>query len=156
MQLHGSDINRTAITWCDASLDFAEFGTNRLAPPARYRQHSFDLIYAFSVFTHLPETLQKEWMHEMHRILKPGGHLIMTAHGDYYLPQIPETQREEYKLGKLVVTGDQSAGLNTCAAYHPEHYVRNVLAKGSGFKVIDFFPQGALGNPYQDAYLLQV
>jgi SAM-dependent methyltransferase len=155
VQLHGSDINRMAIAWCDMNFNFAEFGTNRLEPPTRYKQYSFDLIYAFSVFTHLPEPLQMAWMREMYRLLKPGGHLIMTVHGDYYLSQIPQNQREDYDRGKLVVTGDKSAGMNACAAYHPEPYVRRELAKDSGFRVIDFFPQGALGNPYQDAYLLQ-
>lgn len=155
VRLHGSDINRTAIAWCDENFNFAEFGTNGLAPPTRYRPNSFDLIYAFSVFTHLTESLQMAWIREMHRILKPEGHLILTVHGDYYLPEIPKSKNYDYKQGKLVVTGDQSVGLNACAAYHPQPYVRNVLAKEAGFKVIDFIPQGALGNPYQDAYLLQ-
>ena len=155
VHLHGSDINRSAITWCDENLDFAEFGTNRLAPPTRYRPGSFGLIYAFSVFSHLTEPLQSAWIREMHRILKTGGYLLMTVHGDYYLEEIPEAQRADYKQGKLVVKGDKSAGRNACAAYHPEQYVRNVLAREAGFEVIDFIPQGGLGNPYQDAYLLQ-
>ena len=58
VRIHGTDSNPDAIAWCDQHLDFAEFGTNRLEPPTRYRQHSFDCIYAFSVFTHLPEALQ--------------------------------------------------------------------------------------------------
>jgi SAM-dependent methyltransferase len=155
VQLHGSDINRAAIAWCDRNLKYAKFGTNRLAPPSRYRPHSFDLILLFSVFTHLTQRLQKAWMREMRRILKPQGYLIISVHGDHYLPHLPAAQQAEYRQGRLVVIGGGKAGLNACGAFHPERYVRDVLAKEADFKVIDFFPQGALGNPLQDAYLLQ-
>ena len=40
-----------------------------------------------------------------------------------------------------------------CGAYHPEIYVRERLARG--FQVVEFVPEGAAGNPYQDAYLLR-
>jgi SAM-dependent methyltransferase len=153
VRLHGTDCNQAAIVWCDENLNFAEFGTNRLEPPTRYRRHSFDLIYAFSVFTHLTESLQATWMHEMRRILKPLGLLIITVHGDYYLQHIPLSEQAGYQRGALVVTGEEAVGQNQCLAYHPEPYVRNILAKD--FEVVDFFPEGALGNPRQDAYLLR-
>lgn len=153
VRLHGTDSNPAAIAWCDQHLDFAEFGTNRLGPPTRYRPHSFDLIYAFSVFTHLPEALQVAWMREMRRILKPGGWLIITLHGDHYLPHINVAARPQYQRGELVVLGEEVVGQNNCAAFHPEIYVRNVLAKD--FDIVDFVPEGALGNPRQDAWLLR-
>ena len=34
----------------------------RLEPPLRYRGQAFDLVYAYSVFTHLTEPLQHSWM----------------------------------------------------------------------------------------------
>lgn len=153
VRIHGTDSNPAAIAWCDQHLDFAEFGTNRLEPPTRYRQHSFDCIYAFSVFTHLPEALQLAWMRELRRILKPGGHLIITVHGDHYVPQIGVASQAKYQRGELVVLGEEAAGQNHCAAFHPQTYVRNVLARE--FEVLDFIPEGALGNPKQDAYLLR-
>ncbi len=154
VMLHGSDCNANAIRWCDENLDFAEFSSNLIEPPTRYRKHSFDLIYAFSVFSHLTEQLQTLWIQELHRILKPNGYLIISVHGDYYLPQITEQEREAYNQGNLVVTGANHVGLNVCSAFHPESYVRNVMA-GDYFRVCDFCPEGALGNPKQDVYLLQ-
>jgi SAM-dependent methyltransferase len=153
LRIHGTDSNPAAIAWCDQHLDFAEFGTNRLEPPTRYRPNSFDCIYAFSVFTHLPEALQLAWMRELRRILKPGGHLIITVHGDHYLPHIAVASRAQYQRGELVVLGEEAVGQNHCAAFHPQPYVRNVLARE--FEVLDFIPEGALGNPKQDVYLLK-
>ena len=103
VNLHGSDYNSSAIRWCDENLNFAEFNTNMLEPPTRYRAHSFDLIYAFSVFTHLTEPLQIPWIRELHRILKPNGYLIITVHGDIYLDKIPEAEREKYQIGRAHV-----------------------------------------------------
>jgi len=153
VNVHGTDCNQHAIVWCDEHLNFAEFGTNQLEPRTRYREHCFDLVYAFSVFTHLTESLQSPWMQELRRILKPEGLLIVTVHGDQYFPQIPASEQPRYQRGELIVTGREAAGDNLCAAYHPEAYVRNVLAKD--FDVIECRPQGALGNPLQDAYLLR-
>jgi SAM-dependent methyltransferase len=153
VNLHGTDCNQHAIVWCDEHLNFAEFGTNQLEPRTRYREHCFDLVYAFSVFTHLTESLQSRWMQELRRILKPEGLLIVTVHGDHYFPQIPASEQPRYQRGELIVTGQVAAGQNLCSAFHPEAYVRNVLAKD--FDVIECRPQGAVGNPLQDVYLLR-
>lgn len=155
VNVHGTDCNQRAIVWCDEHLNFAEFGTNQLEPPTRYREHCFDLVYAFSIFTHLTESLQSRWMQELRRILKPEGLLIVTVSGsgNYNFPELPASEQQRYHRGELIVTGQEAAGQNWCAAFHPEVYVRNALAKD--FDVIECRPQGALGNPLQDVYLLR-
>lgn len=40
---------------------------------------TFDLVYAYSVFTHLPEATSLFWVAELGRVLKPGGRLIVTV-----------------------------------------------------------------------------
>ncbi len=154
-QLHGTDISRKGIAWADRYLNFAEFGTNKLKPPTRYRPDSFDFIYAFSVFTHLSNDLQKSWMKELHRILRPKGYLLITVHGTHYRDKIPDELKGEFDKGKLVVTGIRQNGSNHCAAFHPEHYVREHMAKESGFDILQHAHRGALGNPEQDVYLMQ-
>ena len=154
-RLHGTDISRKGIAWADRHLNFAEFGSNKLNPPARYRPDSFDFIYAFSVFTHLSHDLQKAWMGEMHRILKPDGYLLISVHGEHYRDKVPEELVEEFDKGKLVVSGVRQNGSNHCAAFHPEHYVRQHMASEQGFKILQYEPRGALGNPEQDVYLMQ-
>jgi Methyltransferase domain. len=80
-KVYGTDYNRKLIDWCRQCLPFAEFETNELSPPLAYRDAQFDFIYAFSVFTHLTESLQQGWLAELSRVLKPGGHLFLTTQG---------------------------------------------------------------------------
>ncbi len=41
----------------------------------------FDVIYAFSFFTHMPRATWTRWLEALGRHLLPGGVLLMTAHG---------------------------------------------------------------------------
>ena len=40
---------------------------------------SFDLIYSYSVFSHLAEEIHLRWLAEFHRLLRPGGLLVATT-----------------------------------------------------------------------------
>ena len=151
-QLHGCDRDATAVRWCRRHLPPAAFAVNAIEPPLPYRDGQFALIYALSVFTHLPARLQQEWMRELRRVLAPGGHLLVSVHGAAYRDGLPEDERREFLAGRLVVR-DGPAGSNLCAAYHPEPYVREVLARD--FSLVDFVVEGALGNPRQDLLLLR-
>ena len=42
----------------------------------------FDLLVRLSVFTHLNEPEQFEWLDELKRIASKGAVLLMTIHGD--------------------------------------------------------------------------
>ena len=49
-------------------------------PPSGLEHGSFDLIYAVSVFTHLADNSLR-WLLELHRLLKPGGVMVVTYMG---------------------------------------------------------------------------
>jgi SAM-dependent methyltransferase len=68
-EILGCDCNAKAIEWCQRFLDFATFKVNYVDPPLPYPDRMFGLIYAFSIFTHLPEPLQMRWMDEVRRVL---------------------------------------------------------------------------------------
>src|SRR5580704_3566202 len=76
LALFGCDYNPALIEWCRAHLRFAEFNVNALAPRLSYRDGQFDLIYAFSVFTHLSVVQQQAWLAEFGRVLRPRGFLV--------------------------------------------------------------------------------
>ena len=149
---HGSDLNPKLVAWCRRHLAFGRFETNGLEPPLAFEEGRFGLVYALSVFTHLPEALQDPWMQELRRVLRPGGHLVLSTHGVRYLSDLSPEERERFARGELVTRRDDRPGSNVCGTYHPEAYVRERLARG--FTVVDFIPEGALGNPWQDLWLL--
>ncbi|SRR6266404_595895 len=152
-KLIGTDYNRTLIEWCDANLKFGQFDVNELEPPLRYADNSLDFIYALSVFTHLTESLQLLWMKELARVIRPGGYLLITTAGSFYQYRLNPTELAQFENGEMVVWDAGREGSNYCAAFHPEEYVRTKLA--GGFDVVDFVPEGARGNPWQDLYLLR-
>jgi SAM-dependent methyltransferase len=152
-KLFGSDYNRALIEWCTRNLSFAQFETNGLYPPLNYADEAFDLVYSLSVFTHLPEALQLQWIRELWRVISPDGYLLITTHGESYLSVMLPEEQDRFCAGQLVTRSETQAGTNTCATFHPPVYVRNTLA--NGFNVIDFVPEGARGNPHQDVFLLR-
>jgi SAM-dependent methyltransferase len=151
-RIHGSDYNRDLVRWCRDHLPFGELKTNKPHPPLDYKDEEFGFIYAISVFTHLAEEWQIPWMQELRRICQPGGFVLLTVHGESHLHQLPDEERDKFKAGKLAVIRGKYAGTNICGVFHPESFVRNILAEG--FSVIDFLPLGAK-DANQDMYLLQ-
>jgi SAM-dependent methyltransferase len=148
----GSDLNEDAVEWCRRNLPFARFELNGLAPPLAFDDGSFDLAYGLSVFTHLPEELQVGWLHELHRVLRPGGRLLLTTHGRRYRGRLSEAERARFDSGQIVVRWQDVAGSNLCAAYHPP----GALARlAPGFAQIAFVGEGAEGNPHQDLYVFR-
>jgi SAM-dependent methyltransferase len=149
----GTDANGWSIRWCRRNLRFAHFEKNRLTPPLAYEAAPFDLVYALSVFSHMPEELCLAWRDELRRVLKPGGYLLITTHGESYLDTLTPAQRATFSSGRLVVRSDEAPGTNLCGAYHPVSYVRQEL--GVGFEHVVHIPEGAGGNPHQDVHLLR-
>ena len=126
-EIHGCDHNPRLAAWCERNLPFMRISRNDLAPPTEYADDSFDLIYALSVFTHLPESLQMAWMAEFRRILRPGGTLLFTTFGDRAKPRLGARDRADFESGRLVVKRPNMAGSNLCIALHPYAYVTNGL-----------------------------
>ena len=156
VRLLGTDYNPELIGWCRENLPFAEFSVNDLAPPLDYADDSVDFVYAFSVFTHLPENLQRQWITELHRILRPGGYLLITTQGDSYLGIMTESERARYHSGNLVVRSESGAGTNRCAAFHPETYLRTDLL--DAFKIVEHaaVSRNETGGVLQDMVLAKL
>jgi SAM-dependent methyltransferase len=154
VRVFGSDYSPKLVEWCRQNLSFADVGVNQLAPPLEYADAEFDLVYAFSVFSHLTEDLQVPWVNELARVLKSGGHLLVSTHGESYSHRLNPAEHREFAAGRLVVKNDVKApGSNMCAAYHPFDYVRERMS--GGLELVDFVPEGARGNPHQDLYVFR-
>jgi SAM-dependent methyltransferase len=126
-QLFASDYNSRTIHWCRAHIEGVTFLENQLAPPLVFEEASLHAIYCISVFTHLSQAMHKAWIHEIGRILCPGGLLIASLHGDACRDWLLPHEREQYDRGELIVRGEVKEGKRTYVAYHPPAFVRNVL-----------------------------
>ena len=150
---HGTDYNPALIDWCRSNLKFAEFGVNTLSGELPYEAETFDFIYAFSVFTHLSEPLQFFWINELSRVLKPGGYVWFTTHGEYYLGTLTPDELTQFRSGELVIREQQQSGSNFCAVFHPVSYVHEKIAEN--FTVVDFIPGGQHSDFLHDVHLLR-
>jgi SAM-dependent methyltransferase len=56
-----------------------------LLPPLIIKDNTFDLIFGYSVFSHLSERAANLWIEELTRVLKPGGHIIITTQGRTFI-----------------------------------------------------------------------
>lgn len=152
-RFHGVDYNPLLINWCRRRLSHAEFSTNEAQQKLLCADNTFDLVYALSIFTHLPEDRQFFWVAELSRILKPGGFLFITVHGEYHLKGFPDEAREKFSQGEMSVFGADVAGTNMCNTFHPYQYMKIKFAPH--MELMDFIKEGALGNPRQDVYLFR-
>ena len=150
---HGTDYNPDLVNWCSSNLKFSEFRVNTLSGELPYAPETFDFIYAFSVFTHLSEPLQFFWINELARVLKPGGHIWFTTHGEYYVVTMTPEEKQIFENGELVVREQQQSGSNFCAVFHPTSYVHERLAKN--FDVVDFIAGGQNSDFLHDVHLLR-
>jgi SAM-dependent methyltransferase len=150
---YGCDVTAKMVAWCADNLPFADVTVNRHSPPLPYDDDDFGLVYAFSVFTHLTEESQHEWMREIGRVLRPGGFLIVSTLGEHYLSlgRLTAPEQDRFRRGELVVLYERSSGTSLCSAYHPLEYVREKLA--GEFEVIGFRPAADDGK--HDVHLLR-
>ena len=151
--IFGSDVNGRAVRWCQENLGFGRFVRNGLEPPMPFESNAFDLVYSFSVFTHLPEALQHVWASEISRVLRPGGLFVASLNGVESRKDMTVSEVASFDAGHLVVRASEVPGSNRCAAYHPFRYVAGHLF--SDWLLVEHLPAGALGNPPQDLYLFR-
>lgn len=147
-ELAGSDIDAEAVRWCQAHLPFARWETNGEHPPLAFATASFDLIYSISVFTHLDEQHQFEWLAELQRVARPGAILLLTVHGAAAYRNLPANVREYIdREGFLYLPTFVDKGRFPDwyqNAYHSETYVRKTF--GNYFKVLDYQPTAIYGQ----------
>jgi len=161
--IHGADVSRPSVRWCRHNLRFMRTVRCEPEPPLPYADASFDFIYALSVLTHLTEASGRRWLHELIRVLRPGGMLLFTVHGERFLGELPTEDAAAFRRGEFVVANRPAAlaGTNAFASFHPSQYVRGSLLPSLDAELVEGVyedPTGGAGltpMPVQDNYLVR-
>ena len=77
----GRDPNRAAIAWAAEHLPGIDFAVSPQEPPLELPDGSLDAVLAVSVWSHFGAGAAERWLAEMHRLLRPGGALVLTIQG---------------------------------------------------------------------------
>ena len=159
------DVNINNIDWVIDNLPSGVVAfKNGPLPSLPIPDGYYDVITAFSVFTHMGE-YELAWLFELRRILKPGGILYATIHNDDTWCMLPgtwlyqnlmssESFRNAYsprtELRERQVFEYSSEAVYNCHTFHPNSYIHRVWSKI--FRVIQIRPTL---HSYQSAVVMK-
>jgi SAM-dependent methyltransferase len=78
LECYGCDPQPAPIEWAREHLSGIDFCVSPESPPLPHEDGFFDAVFAISIWSHYGERAAREWLAEMHRVIKPGGHLLLT------------------------------------------------------------------------------
>lgn len=89
----GFDIDQPAIQWCTTNIgDY--FKHSHIDPPLPSDTNSIDMLYAYSVFTHLTVPNLRKWIEEIARVVRRDGYFMFTIlSGTAFVSQLPYADR---------------------------------------------------------------
>jgi SAM-dependent methyltransferase len=157
-KLTGVDIDKDNLNWCKEHIPFGEFQAVPLHPPSRLESASFDLLIGISVFSHLAEPQQSEWLQELYRIARPGAFLLMSVLGETTACQMTLTaelwenwhRKGIFSLSNIDLVGYIEDDEYYCNTYMTQDYIRRTWS--NHFRVLDIIP-AYIGNQ-QDLVIL--
>lgn len=133
----GTDIHEPSIDWINQNLSPSIHGWKSAGlPPLGLEHESFDLIYAVSVFTHLADE-SLLWLVELHRLLKPGGRLIVTYMGEWVSEWFAKEPWDPDRIGMNVLYKSRSWDLGGPAILMSEWWIREHWGRLFDIKTIE-------------------
>jgi SAM-dependent methyltransferase len=150
----GTDSNREYIKWNQENIGNVIFKENRLNPPLNFEENYFDIVFGFSVLTHLSIEKHISWIKEIHRVLKPGGLLIITTQGEAYNDKLTKDERFAFSQGKLVCRSTKTEGERIFSAFQPPAFMKDLL---KDFEILEI-QKGNEGKTlfgYQDTWVVK-
>lgn len=144
--LIGFDIDSFAVEWANLNVG-PHFKPCDAKPPLDLPAKSVDLVYAYSVFTHLAEDNMTIWIAELARVLKPGGVGLFTVLSDNAMIALgvgmPRATLEAWKEKGIYdfAQNTQLESIGVSGDYYRNVWLtRPIIEKkfGDSFEVIDF------------------
>jgi SAM-dependent methyltransferase len=142
----GCDIDLPSIEWLQANLEppFHFFATEEEASLPQ-EDGFFDLIYAFSVYTHFTENWAG-WMLEHHRVLGDGGYLLVSFLGEGMSEALTGEPWDADRTGMNSLLHGYPWELGGPIAFNSEWWIK--AHWGRAFEIVGLRPHGG-GDPPQ-------
>lgn len=148
----GSDINPRLVDWVANNLP-GRYIRNRLAPPTALAAASIDLVYAYSVLTHLREPAVVRWLAETARVLRPGALALLTFHDENYAAAWGPPGVADALAGQgFVLLNDAMEGSNYMSSWITRARFRELASPF--YEVAEIIP-GATDTPTQAIAVLR-
>jgi cyclopropane fatty-acyl-phospholipid synthase-like methyltransferase len=81
VEWYSCDPIASAVEWASEHVGWVEFTASPIDPPLDYPPGFFDALYAISIWSHFAEGAALRWLEEVRRLIRAGGHLVLTSHG---------------------------------------------------------------------------
>jgi len=143
---------------------------NTALPSLPIQDCFFDVVSAFSVFTHIDD-LETAWLMEPKRVLKPGGIAYLTVATDHtwdgfkqdWIKAVFMPMRDQitgFEIGDELFSGDlplertvfwwPAQKVYSCPVFHSEAYLRREWSRH--LEIVDIVREG---HTYQDVVVLR-
>jgi GT2 family glycosyltransferase/SAM-dependent methyltransferase len=96
--LWGIDVDPGLLTVCRGAMPLSNFTACNSLPPTAFADESFDVITAYSVFSHLAEHASLAWVKEFARVLKPGGIMVVTTEPREFIELCRSLRGQEHEF----------------------------------------------------------
>jgi SAM-dependent methyltransferase len=108
-EIFSCDFRAVSVDWCRKYFgDAVKVFLNTVIPSLPIEDNFFDVITAYSVFTHI-DAFEEAWLLELRRILKPGGLLCLTIGDENTWRIMPNHLRDRLKSSPDAVGIDFSS-----------------------------------------------
>lgn len=135
--VYGSDPNEQTIKWVKQYFPAIHFIQQESHPPLPFSTDCFDLVIGFSVLTHLPIEQTSEWLKELNRILKPGGVLWITSHGQHFIDQLSKQEQAIIREQGAYTSTYPLAGHRMMSSYHDASALESLFKET--FELLHFY-----------------
>jgi SAM-dependent methyltransferase len=150
--LYGVDLIDELVDRCKVDLPTVNVQIGSVIPPLRFPDNFFDLVYAFSVFSHLNEETCLAWVKEFARLLRAGGSLIVSSHSLRFIDFCGSLRKDPALIGENLWCKNlaENAFLDLISAhqaYDRGEFVHSATG-GGGNLTPDFYGETVLSPRY--------
>lgn len=148
----GCDLDGPSIAWLRENLSPPfQFAESSEEPDLSLPSGSFDLIYAFSVYTHFVDNWAA-WLLEHHRLLDDGGLLFATFLGEGMSEALIEESWDEDRVGMNTLLHGNPWSQGGPIAFNSPWWLR--AHWGRAFEIVDICPTLTKGEKLGHGWVL--